>query len=263
VRSARWRGSPPSHGRKTIWDVLVVGARVAGSSLAILLGRQGRVLLGGEGSSLRTLVTPWLVLVASALVGGCVAAAQDAGLPPTAVADGGPGAARETHEARDPSLHVILPPVTADELTRLMAPTKGQPLQIGFPRPVPAEYRGDLRSLLTWRRADGAMTAAFTVTSPAAHALRLGLRVARLPDGVEFRFFGVSRPTEVFGPLTARDVLADAKEAADTGNDSAVFWSPVVTGDTIGVEIRLSDPDQQADLRVSLAQISHLSSPAR
>ncbi len=132
---------------------------------------------------LQTLRTPWLVLAASALVGGCVAAAQDAGLPPTAVADGGPEAARETHEARDFSLHAFLPPVTADELTRLMAPAKGQPLQIGFPRPIPAEYRGDLRSLLTWRRAD-AMTAAFAVTSPAAHALRLGLRVARLPDGV-------------------------------------------------------------------------------
>lgn len=211
---------------------------------------------------LQTLRTPWLVLTASALVGGCVGSGQDAGRPPTAVAEGGPEVARET-EGRDISLHVILPPVSADELTRLIAPAKGQPLQIGFPRAIPAEYRGDLRSLLTWRRADGAMTAAFGVTSPAAQSLRLGLRVARLPDGAEFRFFGVRLPAQVFGPFTTRDMLAGTKEATDTGNDRAVFWSPVVAGDTIAVEIRLSDPDHLADLRLSLAQVSHLPSPAR
>jgi lysyl endopeptidase len=203
------------------------------------------------------------VLATFSLIGGCVNAAQDAGLPPTAVADGSPGVTRETHEARDFSVHVILPPVTADELTRVMAPAKGAPLQIGFPRPIPAEYRGDLSSLLTWRRADGAMTAGFTVTSPAARALRLGLRVARLPDGAEFRFFGVSGPTQTFGPFTASDMVAGAKDATDTGNDGAVFWSPVVAGDTIGVEIRLRDPDHTADLRVSLVQVSHLRSPER
>lgn len=206
--------------------------------------------------------TRWLALTACALLGGCAAGGAADG-PRVGIQEGVEPARRAPIHGPF-SLHVVLPPVSPDERARLGEISKGRPLPIGFPRAIPAEYGGDLGSRLTWvRRDDGGATAAFAVTSPSAQALRLALHVDRVPDGAELRFFSVSGQTKVYGPFTARDMRRGQKEGADGTTERAIFWSPVVEGDTIGADIRLADFGRLTELGLRLAQVSHLPSFAR
>ena len=101
------------------------------------------------------------------------------------------------------------------------------PLQIGFGRALPVGYQGNLATRLSWdKRGDGSVVGALSLTSPGAKALRVALR-ARLPGGAELRFFSPSDPSQRFPPLTRRDFSPQA------------LWSPVIEGDTLGVEISL------------------------
>jgi len=98
----------------------------------------------------------------------------------------------------------------------------------------------------------------FTVSSPGAQALRLALDVTDLPEGVELRFFSLEMPTQVFGPFTVRDLRPESKDAAQTATEAALYWSPVIEGETIGVELRLTKPAQQAGFVLEISQVSHL-----
>ncbi len=169
------------------------------------------------------------------------------------------------------SLNILLDSVTYTEKAQLST-AKNQPLKIGFGRDLPSHYRGDLQPLLTWTpKADGAQIGTFSVTSPGAKALRLALQAERLPEGVEVRFFSFSLPEQVFGPFTRRDIMKQAlqRESANekkplskgstvSTEDEALFWSPVIEGDTLGVEIFAPSLEAQYALSLKLVQVSHL-----
>lgn len=80
------------------------------------------------------------------------------------------------------------------------------------------------------------------VTSPGARATRVGIELEGLPENAEMRFFG-SKNSDTFGPFTARSIRAQ-----QAGSDAAVeptpalFWSPVIEGETAGVEVYLPGP---------------------
>jgi len=159
-------------------------------------------------------------------------------------------------------LEIILDPVTEAEKATLGG-RKDQPLQIGLGRDIPSPYREDLQPLLTWTPlASGALTAAFTVTSPGARALRLALAAAHIPDGAEVRFFSVAYPEQIFGPFTATDMFRPGEKPAaghaKPDEQTVLFWSPVLEGDTVGVEIYLPSPDDQYSLSLAIPQLSHL-----
>jgi len=157
------------------------------------------------------------------------------------------------------SLSIVLAPVDDAEKATLPTGRKDQPLQIGFGRALPAPYQGDLQPLLEWvQEADGTATAVFAVTSPGAQALRLALDVTDLPAGVELRFFSLALPPQVFGPFTTRELRPGGQEATQSAAEAMLYWSPVIEGETIGVELRLTQPTQQAGFVLKLAQVSHL-----
>lgn len=171
-------------------------------------------------------------------------------------------------------LSVVLGPVANTEKAQLTS-TKSQPLKIGFGRDIPHYYQGDVQPLLSWTSLDGeAQTATFSVTSPDAKAIRLALQVEHLPEGAEVRFFSLFMPEQVFGPFTRQDmtqnpsqqVLKNDKDPLrktqsnkdqPTG-DLEPFWSPVIEGDTIGVEIYVPSLEAQYELSLKIAQVSHL-----
>ena len=100
-------------------------------------------------------------------------------------------------------LQIVLDPVTAAEKATLAAPRKGQPLKVGFARDMPPPYQGDLSPWLTWESLPGGgQVAAFSVTSPGARAIRVGIELEGLPENAEMRFFG-SKNSDTFGPFTA------------------------------------------------------------
>lgn len=168
-------------------------------------------------------------------------------------------------------LDIVLPPMAATEKSAATITNKNQRLKVGVGRDIPVTFAGDLTPYLAWTEsADGSLTAALAITSPEARAMRLALSVQRLPEGVEMRFFNPQQPDRVFGPFSAKDILPSAStkngsrykknlnlQKATQEND--VFWSPVVEGDTIGLEIYLPSEKQLTDFSVSIPQISHLS----
>ena len=154
-------------------------------------------------------------------------------------------------------LKIILDPVTATEAAQLGAQKKGQALQVGFGRAIPATHQSDLLSRLQWiSLAHGALVSAFTVTSPQASALRVALATPSLAEGIEVRFFSLSTPNQTFGPFTRKHLLRGAGQAS-TGKEP--FWSPVIQGETVGIEIYLPSADALSSSSLRLLQVSHIS----
>ena len=148
-------------------------------------------------------------------------------------------------------------PARAENCTALDGETdRVGPLQIGFGRPVPADYRGDLAARLEWFSGsetdaeDGPLNAALTVTSPEAAALRIGLR-AKLAAGAAVRFTSLSDPEQQFRSLFLFDRGRDGV--------SGVFVASVLTltylfiGTWLGALLRSptsrDDPSLTAALR--------------
>ena len=156
-------------------------------------------------------------------------------------------------------LRIILDPVTATEAAQLGAENKGQPLQVGFGRAIPAPHQSELLSRLQWTSSPhGGIVSAFTVTSPQAGALRVALAASSLAGGVEIRFFSPSSPTQAFGPFTSKHLLPKPGAGrSSTGQEP--FWSPVIQGETVGVEIYLPSADALSSSSLRLLQVSHLS----
>ena len=150
---------------------------------------------------------------------------------------------------------VALPAATAAELASLTdSDVRGKPPQIGLARELPAASRARLApSRLNWVQVADGSVATFLIRSQGAAALRAGLVAARVPEQLELRFFGTI-DDRVFGP-----VLGSALK--DAGAD--VTWSPVIEGDTLGVELFLPKGVAPEDVRLEVPRLSHLVDSAR
>ena len=166
---------------------------------------------------------------------------------------------KQDYSKTKPSLQIALDPVNALEKKALENAPKEQPLQIGFGRDFPADYRGDLIPLLDWeQQGDGSLVASFSVASPDARAIRIALQANGIPNGVEFRFFSLSYSDQIFGPFTAKDIEKKGKSAKDSAGHPFTFWSPVIEGDTIGVEIYMPPSSMPPKFTLEISQISHI-----
>ena len=187
--------------------------------------------------------------------------------------DGAPGpiatnAARTSQEhrlkrdyAHTPiALSITLPPISRAQQAAAAGtkePERHSPLQIGFGRALPGVSQDDLAQRLTWEtRSDGTVVSALSVTSPGAHALRIALR-GTLPPGVEVRFFNPADQGQRFPLIEPQDVPAEAPAAAPA-EEAAPLWSPVIEGDTVGVEMSLPSLAAVADVSFFIDRVSHL-----
>ncbi|MDG4554071.1 MAG: trypsin-like peptidase domain-containing protein [Candidatus Competibacter sp.] len=167
---------------------------------------------------------------------------------------------KRDYGAAAPPLQIVLAPVTATEKATLATQRKDQPLKIGFAREVPPPYQGDLYPWLTWESLpDGGRVAAFSVASPGARALRVAIELEELPENAEVRFFGGNN-AEVFGPFTAGSIRAQQAGGNPAGSEppSSLFWSPVIEGETVGVEIYLPSPGA-GGFPIRAPKVQHLS----
>lgn len=170
------------------------------------------------------------------------------------------------------ALSITLPEVArAQQATQTDAATEPhRPLQIGFGRAMPTAYQGDLAPRLTWEpQSDGTVVSAFSVSSPDAQALRVAVR-AMLPEGAELRFFGPDDSEQRFPPAARRDfprpsdVIPPEVEAGTFERSMApALWSPVVEGDTLGVEVSLPSATAATGLSLFIDRVSHLTASAR
>ena len=165
---------------------------------------------------------------------------------------------------RVPFIIELAAPDVAEVQALAETPSFGRLTQVGFGRALPEPYHQSLDlSQLTWTPvADGGQAAVLTVTSPSAAAIRLLLDVGELPEGTELRFFDSSDSSDVSEPITR----AQGQQAAQSLTTDAIhglnvyapLWSPVIKGDSIGLEIYLPVDVVLADIRISLLLVSHL-----
>ena len=167
-----------------------------------------------------------------------------------------PAALKSRTSKDDVVNRVVLPPPVADKRQVTPAP-KGAPQQIGFARTIPPDDAQQVAAAhLRWTSVGSGTVAAFSITSTGATALRVSLAFQSLPHGAEIRFFSLGPDERVFGPFTLTDIRSlEAKEGV---GGAGLFWSPVIEGDTAGVEIFVPAVMQTGNVRFTLGDVSHL-----
>jgi hypothetical protein len=136
------------------------------------------------------------------------------------------------------------------------------PQQIGIARKLPqTELRqldGDNRH---WHRlADGRSVLTLAIESPPARALRIGLRVERLPAHAILRFGAAGG--DVPEPITvlAGEILQTLGlnyAVAPNDPEAGLYWSPLFESDYIRVELELPKGVEPSEVDIKLAELSH------
>ena len=159
-------------------------------------------------------------------------------------------------------LRIVLPAADAASQRSEAEARDRRPLQIGFPRAMPSDYRGDLSPLIDWTSLDdGSIAGAVSVTSPGAQALRAAIR-AELGSGGEIRFFEGKAAEENAEQLSAsQDFAVVTREDFHEDGEPEILWSPTVEGDTLGIEITLPSREALSDFSLSIEQLSHIYVP--
>ncbi|HSK75078.1 MAG TPA: trypsin-like peptidase domain-containing protein [Thermoanaerobaculia bacterium] len=154
-------------------------------------------------------------------------------------------------EQRVPILIILDPPSESQTPLALVDGKSGQPARIGWNRELPQPFQQALPLQdLAWKEVPGGGKAVvILVRSPGARALRLAISAARLTPGVQIRVFDGTGRQRSFGPFTIEELLEPGHEP---------FWSPVLEGDTAGLEIYLPPDLTPADLSLALPRVSHL-----
>ncbi|MBS0319821.1 MAG: hypothetical protein JSR18_04705 [Proteobacteria bacterium] len=153
-------------------------------------------------------------------------------------------------------LAIVLPAPTAAELaapTATAVPGQKRLLarNIGIGRAIPEATRAIPMAALRWQRgADGSDVASVRVTSTGAAAVRVAVRMAAAadPDAV-VRIAGASGV--VYGPYTLNAI---AQATATLGE----WWTPVVDGDTLTIEISEPAGTLRTGSPLSVVELSHL-----
>ena len=162
------------------------------------------------------------------------------------------------------SLAVALPALAKAEAdARLEAAEPGVPLRIGLSRELPEAYRGDLAKTVQWTALPGGgQVASISVRSPDAEAVRLALR-ATLPEGARMRFFQAGSPDQRYPLFKRGDFVAKRGVPGAELADDAVGtrWSPVISGDTVGIEIEIPPSADPAQVSLWVVRASHIWNP--
>jgi V8-like Glu-specific endopeptidase len=168
-----------------------------------------------------------------------------------------PGHIRSSHVRA----FALLPPLAERKAAEMQPQPKGAPLKVGFGRDVPDLVDANAAAAaLQWQRnPDGTLTAALSVTSETASSLRAALRVEQLPANATVRFQapGEASVFEVSGEEIAA-ALARNAETGDTSAAARLYWSPLIEGDTLLVEVELPPGVDPLDTAIAVPQVAHL-----
>jgi len=145
------------------------------------------------------------------------------------------------------------------------APLPG-PRQVGVAQAVPElQTVAEVRQALRWTPlANGAHAAALTLASPGAAALRVGLRVGDLPESARLRFSAPDErvPAEVSGARVLSALERNAG-AGETGGAARTWWSPVVTGSSLVMELELPPGIDTQAVAITVPFLSRLTLDVR
>jgi lysyl endopeptidase len=168
-------------------------------------------------------------------------------------------AAKRANPARIPGLLLAAGPDAAQAPASTAA--LGKPLQIGVARAVDElKTAASMTQRMTWEGlAAGRTVGAISITSPGAAALRAGLRIGSLPHDALLRFYapGAGEVFEVTA-TQVRETIGRNLYFDDDTSEARTFWSPIVEGATLVIELELPAGATVDDVRIASPIISHM-----
>lgn len=180
--------------------------------------------------------------------------------------------AMENKSSRRQSVYVSPARVNLDHLEQAklssesndQATQPGIPLKIGFPRDILVlQSSTKTNTLYKWSKIDGGLITAISVTSPDAVGVRLGILVKQIPNLAVLRFY--AQGSDDFLQISGKEInelIAGNLEAGDTSEEARTYWSPVIDGQEITLEIELPPGVSTQDVDISIPRISHMFSSA-
>lgn len=151
-------------------------------------------------------------------------------------------------------------PASGELKAHAQQPHQG-PTKAGFGRSIPKlQTAATTQGALVWQSApDGGLVSLLTVISSKAVGVRLGIRVSSLPEKAELRFFN---DPSVTGPVVlGSDILDLIKKNLDAGDpeeDARLYWSPVILGESLSLEIYLPPGVDQDGVEIAIPSVSHI-----
>ena len=136
----------------------------------------------------------------------------------------------------------------------------GVPFKIGFSRNLPPlKNRVQTLAQLAWRSIPGGQIAALSISAPDALGVRLGLSVETIPATALLRFYAqkTDQVFEVSG-RTMMETLARNLAAGDASDEAHTYWSPLIDGPEMTVEIELPVGVSPDAVMFSIPRLSHL-----
>lgn len=141
------------------------------------------------------------------------------------------------------------------------------PRQIGFARVIDdLSAPESFRQVVTWQPVpeDGGHAAALILVSPNARALRAGILVNKLPGETEFRFLSAADHNDTgFPPVPVTgehiNYLLQLNRNLDPDHpDAGTYWSPIVPGDRLGIEMYLPPGIEPENVEIFIPFLSHI-----
>ncbi len=148
-----------------------------------------------------------------------------------------------------PAGKVRLPRPEPAALARVKAANSGpapKRVQIGVGRALNDSFATEILTP-DWRQIESGWVAQWEVATTDAVAVRVALSATRLPTGAEIRFTETGGTGEVHGPFSAAEMLSQER-----------YWSPVIEGDGVLVEIFLPGEALPGAAEVTLVEVAHL-----
>jgi hypothetical protein len=136
----------------------------------------------------------------------------------------------------------------------------GVPFKIGFSRDLLSlKNRAQTLAQLTWQSLSSGQIAALSVSTPEALGVRLGLLIENIPATALLRFYAQETDTvfEVSG-RTIMETVARNLAAGDPSDEARTYWSPLIDGPEITVEIELPTGVSPDAVLFSMPRLSHL-----
>ncbi len=163
--------------------------------------------------------------------------------------------------AADAGSRVTLAIASSARMANLLPTQPGQPRRIGFARDVShTDSASKTHTLMRWRpTATGGTVGQITFESPGAVGLRIGIVALRLPAQATLRFYAAasSDTFEVSGRQVL-DILKRNRDAGDASPAGAIYWSPLVEGSEMSVEVELPAGVAPESVRLAIPKLAHL-----
>ena len=144
--------------------------------------------------------------------------------------------------------NVVLPSLLDRERREIENTSLSGRQKIGIHREVPYTRTGDLSNKLSWKKDGESLVAYLRVHSPEAISIRISANF-ELPANATVTFYEL----DSIGKINAMYNFTTTQK----GLKAREYWSPIATGESIGIEIRLLQPSQKQDVNIELLTIAH------